>query len=166
MTVPSQVNAAEMREALQLNFNSSFFWKVARGNYRVLVYGVVLAALLTHEIARGGSADWQKVALLAGAVTVFILLFLFRTHRIIAKTAKTLSASCNSLTIDSQGITAEAPNGTRTIVPWSAISRWREGKLVFTIGDAKTFRTVPKGSLGEMQSGELRSLLLSQVPTR
>ena len=53
MTVPSQVNAAEMREALQLNFNSSFFWKVARGNYRVLVYTIVFVALLTHEIARG-----------------------------------------------------------------------------------------------------------------
>lgn len=106
------------------------------------------------------------MALLAGAVTLFILLFLFRTHRIIAKSAKAISASCNSLTIDLQGITAEAHNGTRTIVPWSAISRWQEGKLVFTIGDAKAFRTVPKGALGEMQSGELRSLLLSQVPSR
>ena len=96
-------------------------------------------------------------------IALFAGLFWFRFHRTIAKTAKALSTSCSSLNIDAQGLTAEAANGTRTSIPWSAITRWREGKLVFTIGDAKAYRTVPKTALGEMQSGELRSLLLSQI---
>ena len=74
--------------------------------------------------------------------------------------------SCQTLTIDSQGITAETVNGSRSITPWSAINRWREGQHVFTIGDAKTFRAVSKGTLGEIQSGELRSILLSQIADR
>ena len=79
------------------------------------------------------------------------------------KSAKKLNESCSSMSIDSQGITAEGTNGSKNFLPWSAISRWREGKLVFTLGDAKTFRTVPKSALGEMQAGELRSLLQSQI---
>ena len=138
MTVPCQVSAAEMREAFRLNLNSSACWKIARGNARSLIYVVVFLALIVVEIAKGGSINWQQVGLCAGVLAVILGLFWFSVSRTIAKTAKTLSASGVTLTIDTQGIAAELANGTRTSVPWSAISRWREGRLVFTIGDVPT----------------------------
>ncbi|MDP9051832.1 MAG: YcxB family protein [Acidobacteriota bacterium] len=162
MTVPCQVSTAEMREAFRLNLNSSACFKILRGNARSVIYILVFSALIIAEVAKGG-IDWQKIAVFAGGLALFVALFWFRFHRTIAKTAKVLSASCSSLTIDTQGLTAETTSGTRTSVPWSAITCWREGKLVFTIGDAKAYRTVPKTAMGEMQSGELRSLLLSQI---
>ncbi len=163
MTVPCQVSAAEMREAYRLNLTTAFWWKAALGNFRTVVYLVVLVALVGAKLAGDASIQWTGVAVIFGIAILFFCLYLFRLHRTIVKTAKKLYESCNSLQIDGQGITAETSNGSRTFTPWSAISRWREGKLVFTIGDAKTFRTVPKGALGEMQSAELRSLLLSQI---
>jgi hypothetical protein len=162
MTVPCQVSTAEMREAFNLNLNSSACFKILRGNARSVIYILVFLALIIAEVVKGG-IDWQKIALLAGGIALFAGLFWFRFIRTIAKTAKALSASCTSLSIDTQGLTAEATNGTRTSVPWSAITRWREGKLVFTIGDAKAYRTVSKTALGDLQSGELRSILFSQV---
>jgi hypothetical protein len=161
MTVPCQVSTAEMREAFRLNFNSSFFWKIVRGNARILAYMVAFIGVIIAEIVEG--LDWPKVVLLIGALGLFVALFLFRIHRVIVKSAKALSTSCRALTLDTQGLTTELTNGTRTSVPWSAITGWREGRLVFTIGDAKTFRTVSKSAIGEMQSGELRSLLVSQI---
>jgi hypothetical protein len=163
MTVPCQVSAAEMREAFRLNLTPSFWWKSARGNFRTLVYLIVLIAFIVRGFMSGHPMEWQTVAILFGLVVLFFAIYLLRLNRTITKSAKKLSDSCGSLTIDSQGLTAETTNGSRSFIPWSAVSRWREGNLVFTIGDAKTFRTVPKGSLGEMQSGELRSLLLSQI---
>jgi hypothetical protein len=119
--------------------------------------------LVGAKLTGNSSIEWSGVAVIFGIVILFFCLYLFRLHRTITKTANKLYESCNSLQIDGQGITAETSNGSRTFTPWSAINRWREGKLVFTIGDAKAFRTISKGALGEMQSGELRSLLLSQI---
>jgi hypothetical protein len=160
MTVSCQISAAEMREAFRLNLTPSFWWKAARGNLRAIIYILVLVAVL---VTRGRSVEWEQVLLLVGLVVLFVGLFLWRMHRSVLKAAKALNESCVSLNIDSQGVTAESANGSKTFTPWSAIPRWREGKSVFTVGDAKTFRTVPKSALGEMQSGELRSLLLSQI---
>lgn len=160
MTVPCKVSTAEMREGYRLNF-SPFFWKIFRGNLRILVYLVAFTALIVYEISNG--LEWSTVALMIAVLALFLALFLFRVHRAIVKSARVISASCTSFTIDSNGIVTEMTNGTRTSVPWSAINRWREGKLVFTIGDANAFRTISKSAIGEMQCGELRSLLVSQV---
>jgi hypothetical protein len=150
-----------MREAFRLNLSSSACWRIARANTRSLIYILVFLALIVVEISKGN--NWQQVGMLAGVIAVILILSWLRIERSILKNAKTLSTSCNSLTIDTQGLAAKMANGTRTSIPWSAITRWREGNLVFTIGDAKTFRTVPKGPLGESQSGQLRSLLLTQI---
>ena len=160
MTVSCKLNAAEMRDAFRLNLTPSFWVKAALGNIRTLIYIGVLIAIVA---SKGRSADWQEVAVLAGLVVLFLGLYLLRLHRTLTKSAKKLNETCSSMSIDSQGITAEGANGSKSFLPWSAIGRWREGKLVFTLGDAKTFRTVPKSALGEMQAGELRSLLQSQI---
>jgi hypothetical protein len=163
VTVPCKVNNAEMREAFRLNLTPSFWWKAALGNFRTILYLSILIAFIAHRIIEGRAIEWQAIVVMSGLVVLFFGLYLLRLHRSIIKSAKKLSETCDSMVIDSQGLTAVTFNGSRTFVPWSVINRWREGKLVFTIGDAKTFRTVPKGALGEMQSGELRSLLVSQI---
>jgi hypothetical protein len=160
MIVPCKISSAEMRDAFRLNLTPAFWWKAALGNVRAIIYLVVLVAFI---VTRGRAVEWKQVAFLLVLVVIFFGLYLLRLHRTIEKNAKTLNESCHTLTIDSQGIAAETVNGSRSFTPWSAINRWREGKLVFTIGDAKTFRAVSKSTLGEMQSGELRSLLQSQI---
>jgi hypothetical protein len=163
MVVPCKISSAEMREAFRLNLTKSFWWKAALGNRRAIVYSIVLIALVVTRLKGSQSIDWAEVGILIGLVVLFFGLYLFRLHRGIEKTAKTLNDSCSNLTIDGQGVTVETTNGARNFIPWSAVTRWREGKLVFTIGEAKSFRTVSKNTLGEVQSGELRSLLLSQI---
>ena len=163
MTVPGKISNPEMREAFRMNLTPSFWWKAALGNFRTVLYLFILIAFIVHRLINGRAMEWQAIAVMSGLVVLFFGLYLMRLHRTIIKTAKKLSETCDSMVIDSQGLTAVTLNGSRAFVPWSAINRWREGKLVFTIGDAKAFRTVPKSALGEMQSGELRSLLLSQI---
>jgi hypothetical protein len=164
MNVQCKVSPAEMREAFRLNLTPAFWWRAILGNVRTMIYLGIIVVLIVSSIEQGHAIDWHKVGILSAFVALLLALSAFRIHRTVIKTVTQLQESCSSMTIDSQAITSEAVNGTRTSVPWAAITRWREGKLVFTIGDAKTFRTVPKSAMGEMQSGELRSLLLSQVP--
>jgi hypothetical protein len=163
MTVTCSLSAAEMREAFRLNLTPGFWWKAALGNSRALIYVIVLIALIA---TRGRGADWHQVALLVGLVAFFFAMYSLRLHRNLSRQAKALNESCKAITVDGQGVTAEASNGSKTSIPWSAIHRWREGKLVFTFGDAKAFRTIPKSALGELQTAELRSLLQSQIQIR
>lgn len=163
MTVPCKVSTAEMREALRLNLTSSFWWKTAFGNFRGIVYLIVLIAVIVTKLKGDTPVEWQGILVLLAVVIVLFGLYLARLHRAIVKKATAINEACATLTIDGQGLTAEMTNGSRGFTPWSATKRWREGKLVFTIGDAKNFRIVSKGAIGEMQSGELRSLLLSQI---
>ena len=163
MTVPCKVNTAEMREAMRLNLTASFWWKAAFGNFRGIVYLIVLIALIVTKLKGDTTVEWQGVLALVGFVVLLFGLYLGRLHRAIVKKATAINDACATLTIDGQGLAAEMTNGSRAFTPWSAIQRWREGKLVFTIGDAKSFRIVPKAAIGEIQSGELRSLLLSQI---
>jgi hypothetical protein len=152
-----------MREAFRLNLSSSFWWKASFGNFRILVYLIVLVALIVTKLRGDAKVEWQSVLILVGVLVALLALYLFRLHRAILKKGREISEACSMLTIDGQGLTAEGANGSKAFTPWSAVHRWREGKLVFTIGDAKAFRIVPKSALGEMQSGELRSILQSQI---
>jgi hypothetical protein len=163
MTVPSAVTTAEMREAFRLNLNSRLVFKLARRNTRLLIYIIAFAAFAITSLIGGHGVDWQRISLFGGLLALLIALLIFSLNNTAAKTAKALTKSGNTLTIDTQGLSEEAPNGTRTSIPWAAITRSREGTLVYTIGDAKNFRTISKTTLGEIQSGELRSLLLSQI---
>jgi hypothetical protein len=163
MDIPCKVSTAEMREALRLNLTAAFWWKAALGNFRALAYLVVLIVLIATKIKGDTTVQWQGILVLVGVLVLLFGLYLGRLHRAIIKRATQINDACSVLTVDGQGINAEMANGGRTFTPWPAIHRWREGKLVFTIGDAKTFRVVPKSALGEMQSAELRSLLLSQI---
>jgi hypothetical protein len=163
MTEPCKVTTAEMREALRLNLTSSFWWKAAFGNFRGIVYLIVLAAVLVTKLKGDTTVEWQGILVLLGFVVLLFGLYLGRLHRAIIKKASAINDACSMLTIDGQGLTAEMTSGSRAFTPWSAVQRWREGKLVFTIGVAKAFRIVPKSAIGELQSGELRSHLLSQI---
>jgi hypothetical protein len=163
MTVPCAVTTAEMREAFRLNLNSKLVFRLVRANARLLIYIIVFASLAVVSLQNGHGVDWQKAALFAGLLLLLIALLIFSLNNTAAKTAKALTKSGATFTIDTNGVAIAAPDGTRTSIPWSAITRSREGVLVYTIGDEKTFRTVSKAALGEVRSGELRSLLLSQI---
>jgi YcxB-like protein len=163
MTVSCQINSAEMREAFRMNLTPSFWAKSALRNARIVIYLVVLIVVLIAGTRGPNPMPAKGVVGLCAAIAFMVALYLWRLHRTLEKSVKTLNESCRTLSIDSQGLTAEGGNGAKSFVPWSAVHRWREGKLVFTLGDAKSFRIVPKNALGEMQSGELRSLLQSQI---
>jgi hypothetical protein len=152
-----------MREAFRMNLTPSFWFRSAVRNARLVIYLIVLIVILVVGTRGANSMPTRGIVGLVFAIFLLLALYLWRMHRTLEKSAKALNESCKTLTIDSQGMTAEGANGTKNFIPWSAIHRWREGRLVFTVGDAKSFRIVPKSALGEMQSAELRSALQSQI---
>lgn len=163
MTVSCGVNGAEIREAFLLNLNLSSSLKLTFSNGRLLAILFILVFVLIGEIAKGKAT--LGLFMVLSLPLVMILGFIwFRLARSFGKIARAISASGAQITIETRGITTTLPNGTRTFEPWLSYARWREGKLVFTVGNQKNYRTISKSALG-VHTDELRSLLLSRICT-
>ncbi len=162
MNVSSKITSAEIREAMRLNFDPSKIWKTALRSPRLLmgliIISIMLVAALFHD-----PVQWSSARLLVGLLLVYVGLYVIRYRQIATAFARAVNKAGVTFTIDHQGLTWTQPNGTRTSIPWSAISTWREGTLVFTLGPATNYTVISKAVLGNMQSSELRSLLQAEV---
>ncbi len=163
MTVPCGTSTEELREAFFLNLNAATCLKLALGNARLLMITCVFLVAMISQIVTG-KGDLRLIMIFAGLVALTLGVMWLGLTRSLRKRAKAMSAAGGQMSIDAQGITTILPNGTRTFVPWSAFARWREGKLVFTIGNGKSYSTISKSALG-IYAGDFRSMLLSQVRT-
>jgi len=166
MQVPSNITPAEMREAIRLNFTLSDIWRFARGSFRLVgafaALIVVFFIAFVHAVAQS-PVDWGTLGVYLGLAALPALLILFKFRQTSGKYARAINKASMTFAIDGQGITRMHPNGVRTAVPWSALNRWREGDLVFTIGGTSNYNVISKAVLGQMQTGELRSILFAQV---
>jgi hypothetical protein len=131
-------------------------------NLRIFEIVVVLLAVIVANVKEGGH-NWGAVAGLAVAAALLIGFRMWSAGRGTRRMAKRINGACERMTVDVNGIGAANALGTMTHAPWSQFHGWREGKLVFTVGDAKAFRTIPKSAMGEMQVGEVRGILQTQI---
>jgi hypothetical protein len=163
MVIDCKLSKADMSEAVRLNLSGGFWFATVLRSLRiVMILGVVVIAaavkLLNHD-----TKNWQPVGILLGVGVLFVALYIWRITNSIRRTAARVNTACDRMTIDGQGLTTANAAGSTTFTPWSQVHKWKEGKQVFTIGDAKLFRTIPKSGLSEMQIGELRGILQSQI---
>jgi hypothetical protein len=166
MHVPSQITPAEMREAIRLNLTPANIWKFGQGSLRLV--GALIALIVVFFVSFVHAITQSPVNL--GALSVYlavgafiVLLIVFKFHRTSGRYARAINKASMTFAIDGQGLTRMHPSGVRTAIPWSAINRWREGALVFTIGGTSNYNVISKAALGQMQAGELRSILFAQV---
>jgi hypothetical protein len=163
MTVSCQLTNVEMTEAARLNTTAGTWGNLALRNGRLLAYMAVLVVIIVARTRNPAQMPTRSVGGLLALIALFFALFVVKMYGRMRRRVKAVNEVCTSFRFDGQGMTVEGRNGTTNSIPWSAIHRWREGKLVFTIGEPKSFYTVPKIALGEMQAGELRSLLMANV---
>ena len=163
MTVPCGTSAKELREAFFLNLNAAACLRLTFSNGRLLALLCAALVVIISQIVKG-KGDLGVVLVMAAPVALILGFMWLRLTHSLGRAAKALTASGARMSIEAQGITTIQTNGTRTFEPWSAFSRWREGELVFTVSNTKSYRTISKSALG-IYAGELRSLLLSQVRT-
>jgi len=164
MLVRTEVKREEMREAFRMNLTPKFWLKAIFSNVRTLIYlGIAVALIVQILMKGGGKAEWEHVGLILALAVLFIGLYLFRLSRSIHKTAGTVNAACCEMLLDAHGLTSKSSSGASIFTPWADFNRWKEGKSVFTVGDKKEFRTIPKGSMSEPEIAEVRGILQSQI---
>ena len=163
MVIECKLSKAEMSEAFRMNLSGGFWFRTILGNVRAIILVGVVFFAAGAKIMNHDTRDWQSIGLLFVIAMGLVALYVWRLSSSIKKTAANLNTACDQMTLDSQGIATANVTGSNTFTPWSQFKRWKEGKLVFTVGDAKAFRTIPKSAMTEMQVGEVRGILQSQI---
>ncbi len=163
MQIDCKLSHAEMREAFRMNLTPAFWFRAALGNVRALVLIVVMLVAAGTKIAHGDTRHWESIVILLAIAAGLIALYVWRLSASMKKTANKINEACVRMNLDTQGMSTASSVGATTFTPWQQFSRWKEGKLVFTVGDKKAFRTIPKSALNGFQVDEVRGLLQSQV---
>jgi len=163
MLVECQLNHTELREAFRMNLTPSFWFKTIFSNFRAVFLICVVLAMIVSKIIHKDTHNWQAVATLSGFAAVLIGVYLLKMISKVKKTVTKLNETCNRITLDSKGLSTASDSGATSFAPWSHYKRWKEGRLVFTIGDAKAFKTLPKSRLSDPEVSEVRALLRSQI---
>ena len=155
MTVDCQLSDEEMQEAFRLNTTPSFWFRAALSNFYAMF--CVLAALIAAvvNLVDPFTPNWNGIVIvfLFGALLVGISLQRLRGS--IRKAASGINAQGAQMTLDAQGVSMSSNTGATSFTPWSQFGGWKEGNLVFTIGDTKEFKTVAKSNLSDSQIGEI-----------
>ncbi len=163
MVIECKLSKAEMNEAFRMNLSGSFWLATILRSIRVIILIVVVVAVASVKILNHDSENWGQVAILLAFVLLAVVLYFWRIGNAIKKSAAKINTACDRMTLDGQGLTTANAGGGNSFVPWSQLHKWKEGKLVFTVGDPKGFRTIPKSAMSEMQVGEVRGILQSSI---
>jgi len=146
-----------------MNLSKGFWVRMVVINLRLLLLLAVVGAAVIAKIAHQDGRDWQGIVSSLAVALLLIGFYVWRLLNTVKQGAAKVNAACDRMTLDTQGITSANAAGATSFTPWTQYQRWKEGKLVFTIGDSKNFRTVPKSAMTESQTGELRGLLQSSI---
>ncbi len=162
MEFACKLSNAEMREAVRLNRTKvTRLWWLLRYLRLIMVVGVLLVVMVAN--LRSHHPNWSGVVGLAFAAALLAVVAVwswsFRDRRRVQR----MNGAGERMTIDGNGIGMANALGATSFAPWAQFRGWREGRLVFTVGDAKAFRTVPKSALSEVQVAEVRGILQAQI---
>lgn len=157
-----RLTSTEMREAVRLNRTKvKRMWWFVRNLRLIMIAGVLLVVMVAN--LRTGRRNWGAVVGLACAGALLAAAVKWSSSFSSKRMAKRINAACEQMTVDANGIGTANALGTTTFAPWSQFRGWHEGRLVFTVGDAKAFRTIPKSGMSEMQVAEVRGMLQAQI---
>lgn len=163
MEFDCKLSHSEAREAYRMNQSWRFWMMTIRHNLYPAIFAIAIVVGIAANISEHRRVDWSSTGF-AVAIEGFIVAFYWwRVRYRFKKMAAKANAGCERMMVDARGIGTSTSSGSTTFSPWSQFKRWKEGKLVFTVTDGKAFRTIPKSAIGEIQAGEVRGILQTQI---
>jgi hypothetical protein len=129
----------------------------------VLVFVAAAAMGVMLDLAEHRHSRLGNFGILVGPEAVVLAIYWWRISRRVAGMTARVNAVTERITLDASGIKALSCSESMTYLPWSHYKFWEEGRLVFTVGNGKTFRSIPKRGMSEVELSEVRGILQSQI---
>jgi hypothetical protein len=133
-------------------------------------YGCALIAIVIWATISGLlgqiKPNWRAVALLWLIVVAMVSWVVYRTKRSRAKQLARLNATLpDYISLTTDGVKLDGPDGATSLLPWRNFKGWREGKQVILIEQNGEHRFVmlPLGESSESDRQSVRQFLQSNI---
>jgi hypothetical protein len=157
MTFTERLTEADLKEVQRMMRKAGY-------SFRVYIYGPVLLVLFSIGYIR--RSNWTMVAALVGVYCLASLYALYSRRQAFSKRLERMNAMRpDRVTLTSDGVQGEGPNGAASFLPWRSFKSWREGKRVIMLErtEGKQFHILPVGQLSDMDRVSIRQFLQSHI---
>jgi len=167
MEVSTRVSRAEMQESIHLNRTTKSWAALIFGNLHLMLYSIAFligAGVAIGKAVSGHDPDlWRELLILIGILLFLAAIMYFKWSGNPSKTAKRINALNGTVRFESEGLHERLGSGASSFIPWTTVTRWKEGKRVFMVCTGRTFRTIAKAQMSEGDIVYLRAILQANV---
>ena len=167
MDFSGKLNEVEVKEATRFIRPKGYSTRMALMYARIVIYAGVVAYVLFESFARHEripeSVNVTRIVMLV----VLLAFFYFRYRKGSRQAVANLDASLpDTLSLSTEGVRLNGPNGAQGFQPWMSYKGYREGKHVVILDrkEAGLYNVLPVSSLQENDRQHLRGLLQNYVP--
>jgi len=166
MRITGQIVEQDLKDAGKLTRSKWYWAKFLLKNW----YGIALISIVLWATVAGliGSANpnWKGLGVAWVVISVIVIGSLYRTRNANAHNLAMLNANFpDSITIASDGLRFDGPNGATGFQTWKTFSRWREGQRVIVLyrSVGGGFFILPLTGISDVERRSLLGMLASNI---
>jgi hypothetical protein len=167
MQFQGKITEADLKDAQKMSVSKMYWPKLLLANW----YGIALiVALIWATLSRllgWTNPNWRNIATIWAVVVGIALWVFYSTKRTTAREFTQLNATLpDHLSLTTEGLKLDGPNGASAFLPWRTFKGWREGKRVVLIEQSQGNSAIilPVSQLSELERLSLRQYLQSHIP--
>jgi hypothetical protein len=167
MQFQGKITEADLKEVQKISVSKMYWPKLLLKNW----YGLALVLALIWATFSGllgwTNPNWRNIAIIWAVAIGITLWVVYSTKRTIAREFTRLNATLpDQLSLTTEGLKIDGPNGASAFLPWRTFKGWREGRRVVLIDQSQgnSFVILPVAQLSELERLSLRQHLQSHIP--
>ena len=167
MLFQGKLNEVEVKEATRFIRPKGYGMRMALSYTRLLIYAVVVLVILFESFVRHQHIPPQVLGVRVLFLVIILGVSYYRYRKGSRDAVATLDASLpDTLTLSSEGVRLDGPNGAQGFQPWLSYSGFREGEHVVVLNrkDKGLYNVLPISTLPAGQREVLRGMLSGYLP--
>ncbi len=167
MQFSGKLNEAEVKEATRFVRPKGYGARMFLSYLRLIIYAVIVIGILFASFVRHVQIPPQLLAVRVAVLVVIGGLSFYRYRKGSREAVAKLDASLpDLLTLSSDGVRLEGPDGAQGFQPWASYTGYRQGAHVVVLErkEKGLYNVLPISALPEPEREALRGLLMNSLP--
>ena len=166
MCFTGKLTEADLNDVGKMARSNMYWPKLLAANWYglALLLAVIWATIL--GLLGRTKPNWTEVALIWAVVAAIVGWAVYSTKRARARELTQLNATLpDHISLTTDGIKLDGPNGATGFLPWRTFKGWREGLRIVLVdkSEGNRFVMLPVAQLSEIERQSIRHFLQSHV---
>lgn len=166
MQISGKLTEADLNDVRKTTRSKTYWLKFLLANW----YGTALLIMVVWATISGLlgqiKPNWRAVGWIWAVIGGIVLWAVYNTNRARSREFKQLNATLpDQVSLTSEGLKWDGPNGATGFLPWRNFKGWREGRRVVLVDqrEGNRFVMLPLAQLPEIERLPIRQFLQSHI---